>query len=142
MYVIDMSGKNDLEVAEKLAKEYHEGQTRRSGESYVSHPLSVSQNLDGKKEKIVAALHDTIEDTEMTEEELKKHFTEDIVKTVKLLTKEKDNQDYFKYLEKVKNNELAKRVKIADMKHNLHDNPTQKQVKKYKKGLRILGERQ
>jgi len=139
--MMGMSEKNSLEVAEELAKEYHEGQTRRDGEPYVSHPLSVAQKLKGNKERIVGTLHDILEDTEITEEELKKHFTKDIVETVKLLTKE-DGQDYLKYLKKVKENELARKVKIADMKHNLNDNPTQKQVKKYTKGLKILEERQ
>ena len=71
-----------IEKAIKLATEAHEGQTRKSGEAYISHPLAVMKILEdwGMDEDTVIAgvLHDTIEDTDMTLEQIKSEFGEPV----------------------------------------------------------------
>lgn len=87
-----------------------------------------------------AYLHDTLEDSDITAEDLYLiGVDESVVKTVQLLT-HSFGEDYFDYIRRVKSNSFARLVKIADIKHNLSDNPSFKQVEKYKKALKILEE--
>lgn len=133
-----------LNKAIEIAKKAHDGQYRRDGVTpYYNHVEAVMQRASkyGIKYSIVAALHDIIEDTKVTAADLfYEGFDADIIIAVELLTK-KENVSYFDYLKQIKNNELAKRVKIADMISNLSDDPTDGQVYKYSRGLNFLIER-
>lgn len=124
-----------------LARTMHTGQFRRDGKTpYFNHVHNVAQRVKkfGADYEIVAYLHDTIEDTKITAQDLlNEGFDEHIVSAVQLLTKVK-NQNYEDYLKQIKQNELARQVKIADMLSNLSDDPTDKQIRKYAKGLLIL----
>ena len=72
-----------------------------------------------EEEKIVAILHDVIEDSNTTLQDLKEQgFNNEIINAIDILTK-KDNMDYFDYIKLVKTNDLARKVKLADLKHNL-----------------------
>ena len=100
--------------------------------------------MDTEEECIVALLHDVVEDTEVTFEELEKDFSKTIIDALKLLTHDKDT-DYFEYIKKIKSNPLAKKVKLADLKHNSDEtrleNITEKYItrnKKYVKAIKIL----
>lgn len=116
----------------------HGDQKRRGGENYWKHPNRVAQRVKSPEEKQVAYLHDVIEDTETTLEDLKKYgFNNKILEAIDILTK-RNGQEYSEYLKKVKQNKLARSVKIADMLDNISDKPTEKQVLKYAKGLVFL----
>lgn len=120
-----------------LATTYHKGQVDKSGQPYILHPLWVMSNVESLKGKIVAILHDTIEDTQLTISDLINHgFCDDIVKAIDILTKKK-NQKYDDYIELVSKNDLAKEVKIEDLNHNMDLNRlkevTEKDVKRYLK---------
>ena len=109
---------NKYELALKIATEAHKGQVDKAGIPYINHPLTVASLVDTEEEKIVALLHDTIEDTNITEQDLLNYgFSNKIVKAVKLLTHNK-NVPYMDYIAKIKDNELARKVKIADLTHN------------------------
>jgi (p)ppGpp synthase/HD superfamily hydrolase len=126
--------------AVNIASEAHKNQFRRDGVTpYILHPKLVATLVDGDPEaKAVAWLHDVLEDTTETETSLlEQGIPETIVDVVVLLTKV-DGMDYFEYLKKIKENPLARKVKIADMLANLSDRPTQKQVFKYLAGLQFL----
>ena len=102
-----------------IAKKAHKGQVDKSGERYINHPVAVATSLFTEKEKAVALLHDVIEDTKITEEDLVNlGIPIDVVEAVKCLSKEA-NIDYFDYLQRVKVNALARAVKIADLTHNM-----------------------
>lgn len=73
--------------------------------------------MEAEEECIVALLHDTVEDTSITFEELEKEFSSEIIEALKLLTHDK-SVDYMEYIKTLKNNPIAKKVKIADIKHN------------------------
>jgi len=119
---------------------------------YHIHPFAVADMMTTDEEKIVALLHDIVEDTTAT---IKSNIgipsnmsTIEFDRQVELLTKKeftainaltkKDNEGYFKYLTRVVSNELAIKVKIADIIHNISDNPTEKQKEKYYKGIKFL----
>jgi len=132
----------DLEAIESLARSAHEGQFRRDGvRPYIEHPQAVVARLEGDAEgQAVAWLHDVLEDTSLGPEDLRANgATKKIVAAVECLTKRK-GQSYQEYLEGVKANPLAAKVKIADMLANLADSPSQRQIRKYAKGLLFLTE--
>ena len=107
-----------LELALSIAMEAHRGQFDKAGIDYIEHPIFVASQVDSEEEKAVALLHDVIEDSSVTAEELlNAGLPETVVTAVQILSKKK-GQDYQTYLENVKSNPLARIVKLADLKHN------------------------
>jgi len=129
-----------LEDIEAIALNAHHGQFRRDGKTpYIEHPAAVVSRLQGDDSaQAVAWLHDVLEDTDETVESLQsKSVPADVLKAVEVLTKT-NGQRYEDYIENVKANPLATKVKIADMLSNLADSPTERQIRKYAKGLLYL----
>ena len=134
-----------LEKAIMLAAKAHEGQKDKGGECYILHSLRVMLRCENEKERIVAVLHDVLEDTEVTQQCLiESGFDKEIVDAVVCLTK-KEREDYFDYIERVKKNQIAKVVKLADLADNMNlkriKNVTEKdrqRVEKYKKAKKML----
>lgn len=107
-----------LELALSIATEAHRGQFDKAGIDYIEHPIFVASQVDPEEEKAVALLHDVIEDSSVTAEELlNAGLPETVVTAVQILSKKK-GQDYQTYLKTVKSNPLARAVKLADLKHN------------------------
>ncbi len=109
---------NDIKKALEIATLAHKGQLDKSGKDYINHPVTVSSYCKTFESKIVALLHDTVEDTDITLEYLKVFFTEDIIEAIRLVTKTYplDINDYYK---KIKENPIAREVKLADLTHNM-----------------------
>lgn len=102
----------------EIATEAHSGQFDKAGEDYIQHPLYVSSLVSTEKEKAVALLHDVIEDSSITKEDLLlSGIDPEVVEAVLVLTKQ-PSDSYQSYLERVKGNELARIVKLADLTHN------------------------
>lgn len=128
-----------------MATEAHRGQLDKGGNSYILHPLRVMTSVESLKGKIVGVLHDTIEDTYITKNTLLENgFPNDIVEAVELLSKPK-NEDYIHYIKRIKENPLAREVKMADLMDNMDltrlKEVTEKdmnRVDKYKKAYLIL----
>jgi len=107
-----------LELALSIATKAHRGQFDKVGIDYIEHPIFVASQVDSEEEKAVALLHDVIEDSSVTAEELlNAGLPETVVTAVQILSKKK-GQDYQTYLKTVKSNPLARAVKLADLKHN------------------------
>ena len=107
-----------VDLALSIARQAHEGQLDKAGVDYIEHPIYVASQVDTEEEKAVALLHDVIEDSPFTAEELLlAGLLETVVTAVQILSKKK-GQDYQTYLENVKSNPLARVVKLADLKHN------------------------
>lgn len=111
--------KNEVfEKALSIAVEAHRGQVDRSGMPYILHPLEVARRVDTLELKTIAVLHDVIEDTEITAEDLvERGVPREIVEIVEILTKPK-GEDYEEYVRKVAKNAKARKVKLADLDHN------------------------
>lgn len=104
--------------AHEIAKMAHFGQVDRAGIEYIKHLETVASFVKTDEEKAVAYLHDVIEDTSLTLLDLEMFgFSKNIIEAVDILTKKK-GQDYQSYLNLVKTNELARVVKLADLRHN------------------------
>ena len=101
----------------KLIYKAHEGQLDKSGTPYVLHPIHLAEQMQDEYSTLVALLHDTLEDTDITVEQLRGEFPPEVCEAVELLTKPHD-MDYFEYIEGVKKNSLARRVKLCDLEHN------------------------
>lgn len=106
-----------LERAIVFATEAHAGQKLKSGEPYILHPLHVMGKVESRA-KVVAVLHDVVEDTAVTLELIDEHFGPTIAQAVDLLTK-REGDDYEEYILRLHRNDLARAVKIEDIKHNL-----------------------
>ena len=110
---------NLLQKAEDLAREAHKGKTDKAGNEYITHPLRVSERCKTLKAKIVALLHDTIEDTYVTPDLLRQQgFDEEIIEGVLSVTR-KDGETYAQFIERAAANAIGKEVKIADLEDNM-----------------------
>ena len=76
------------EKAVRLAASAHKGQVDKGGTDYIRHPLAVASMLEDGRDRIAAVLHDVVEDTKVTLEELAREFPPDIVEAVRLLTRQ------------------------------------------------------
>ena len=102
----------------ELAKQHHEGQTDKAGNPYIEHPLRVMNQVESKEEKIVAVLHDIVEDTDISLNDLRNEgFSEEVVSAVECLTKQ-DGENYDSYIERISFNPLAVKIKLADLEDN------------------------
>ena len=128
-----------------VAYNAHQGQLDRAGLPYILHPLHVAEQMKDEDTCVVALLHDVIEDTDLTLENLREYsFTEAQIEGVRVMTREED-EDYFEYIRSVKTNPLALAVKLEDLKHNsdvtriieMTDKDLQR-IEKYKKAMEIL----
>ena len=108
-----------LERAIHLASEHHSGQVDKAGHPYILHPLRVMLQVKTVDERIVAVLHDTIEDTSLTLEDLQQEgFSAVVVEAIQCLTK-KPHEPYEQFIDRIKDNALARRVKQADIRDNM-----------------------
>ncbi len=103
----------------KLMFDKHKNQVDKQGIPYVFHPWHVAESMLDEKRTTVALLHDIIEDTDMTLDNLiKMGFPNDVVEAINIMT-HKDGEDYSSYIERIATNDIAIDVKIADLTHNM-----------------------
>ena len=136
-----------LQTALRIAVKAHEGQVDRAGKSYIYHPLSVAAMTSSYDEFVTALLHDVLEDSDYTAADLRAEgIPEHIVDALLLLSHEK-NEPYMEYIARIKENELARSVKIADLTHNSDlsrlpsvSSKDLERAKKYRQALEYLSE--
>lgn len=109
---------DDVLRAQAFSKAAHEGQTDKAGAPYHLHPLAVSAHLTSNFEKIVALLHDTVEDTSVTLDDVSRAFGEEVARVVNILTYN-EGETFSAYISRVAKDKTATRVKLADMNHNM-----------------------
>ncbi|MCF6202161.1 MAG: GTP pyrophosphokinase [Methylococcaceae bacterium] len=136
---------DDLDKAIKLACEFHSGQEDKAGKPYILHPLRLMLKFQKKQEQVVAVLHDVVEDCDVTLEDLaNKGFSELVIDALDCLSK-RENEAYEAFIKRIFPNELARKIKIEDIKDNLDltriesiNNEDLKRAMKYHKALRKL----
>ena len=125
-----------------ISSTLHLGQERKfTGRPYIEHPVAVASKFTDIDHKILAILHDVVEDTDMTIKKLvsKYYLAEHIAKALKVISKG-ENQSYLDYIQQFKYNNLARAVKIEDIKHNMSDLTSGCMYTKYLMALYILEE--
>ena len=130
--------------AMNIAYNAHMNQFDKAGVPYIYHPIHLAEQMDTETECIVALLHDVVEDTEVTLEQLEKDFSKEVIECIRLLT-HGDDVNYMEYIKELSKNPIAKKVKIADLLHNSDETRLEKitikdvaKRKKYKNALEFL----
>lgn len=131
--------------AERIAEKAHQGQFDKGGYPYILHPKRVAEMCEGEKEKITALLHDVLEDSAYTAEDLRREgISEEILMALVCLT-HREEEGYMDYIERICENPLAVRVKYADLRDNMDisriPDPTEKdfaRLEKYRKAIRRI----
>ena len=140
---------NELrEMATQIAIKAHKGQVDKGGHDYIYHPLRVEAKCNSLEGKIVALLHDTVEDGGIAAEYLlMRGFPQNIVDAV-LSVSRKEREDYFDFIQRCKENPIGRVVKIHDLEDNMDitrlNELTDKDIerlKKYHKAYKILTEK-
>lgn len=134
--------------AMKIAFEAHKNQTDKNGIPYIYHPVHLAEQMDSENTICVALLHDVVEDTSMTFEDLQAEgFSAEIIDALKVLTHD-DAVPYMDYVKKIRKNPIATKVKLADLRHNSDltrldevNEKALKRVEKYKKAIEMLEEK-
>jgi len=105
--------------AMRIAYEAHHGQLDANGVPYIFHPIHLAEQMDDEISCCVALLHDVVEDTAVTLDTLRREFPGEVVAAVALLTHDrKGGVSYFDYVRAIKDDPVAKKVKLADLSHN------------------------
>jgi len=108
-----------LDLAIKIASDYHYKQVDKSGQPYILHPLSVMMKMDTVLEKTVAVLHDIVEDTECTLHRLKTFgFSGVVISAIDSISR-REFESVDSYYNRIIINRIATKVKIADLEHNM-----------------------
>lgn len=131
----------------KISFNAHKNQVDKSGMPYVFHPFHLAEQMDDEYSVCVALLHDVVEDTDITIEELIiEGFPKEVIDAIELMT-HSDSVPYLDYVKIIKNNPIARKVKLADLMHNSDlsrldkiDDKVLERVAKYKKAIGILQE--
>ncbi len=134
-----------IEKALSIAVEAHKGQVDKAGQPYILHPLRLMMHLDDEIEMIAALLHDVIEDSDFTENNLKEAgIPEEAIEIVGYLTK-KTGEDYDAFIKRISAHKKATRVKIKDIEDNMNLSRIDtvgevdlERVAKYHKSLKYL----
>lgn len=153
MYCIKMSDKEGTMLyteltkkALKIAYEAHKDRVDKSGVPYIYHPIHLAEQMETEDEICVALLHDVIEDTLITLEQLEEMgFNQEIIYAIRVLT-HNDNMSYIEYIKRIKRcSALARKVKLADLTHNSElsrldfvTETDKKRVEKYKHARLLL----
>lgn len=111
-----------VEQTIQFALDAHRGQTDRYGQPYIVHPLRLmlSVPMHDTDAQMVALLHDVVEDTPITLEDLRTHgYPDTLIEALDCLTR-RDDETYEQFIQRIKPNPLARRVKLADLKDNMN----------------------
>ena len=136
----------DIERAIQIAVEAHAGAKDKGGSPYILHPINVMMRMKTDDEKIVAILHDVVEDTDWTFQTLREEgFSETVLDALASVTKVSEDEDYELFIKRCSRNAIGSRVKVADLMENLDvtrigelREKDMKRINKYKKAIKVL----
>jgi (p)ppGpp synthase/HD superfamily hydrolase len=134
----------NLDKAIIIATNAHSGQLDKGGNPYILHPLRLMLSMSSEESRIVAMLHDVVEDSNISFDNLKDEgFSDEIIEAIKHLTR-RDDETYVEFIRRIKKNDLARLVKMADIDDNKDlsriKNPTEKDIERVKKYNKALNE--
>jgi (p)ppGpp synthase/HD superfamily hydrolase len=115
-----MTNMATVEDAVSIAARAHRGQKDKAGATYLLHPLRMMLRMDTEAAMMAAVLHDVVEDTEWTLERLREAgFSDEVLEAVDCLT-HREGESYQQFVERVRTNPIARRIKIADLEDNMN----------------------
>ncbi len=141
---MSLTDHEQLLLAATVATRAHQHQKRKDGTPYIGHPIRVAIRCETELEKTVGLLHDVVEDTDVTFEELRElGFSRDVIQLVDNLTK-RVGETYMDFTKRAASDPRSARVKIADIRDNLSDqsalDPEDAEFlsKRYNRALEVL----
>lgn len=132
-----------INKALNIAYKAHHGQKDKGNVPYIFHSYHIAEKFNNETDICVAILHDVLEDTFVSKEELEGYFPKEVIEPLVLLTRS-THDTYFEYIKNICSNPIARKVKIEDIKHNLvferiqNKKRNEKLEKRYLKALEIL----
>ena len=128
-----------------IAYDAHHGQLDKTGLPYIYHPIHLAEQMEDEESCCVAMLHDTVEDTDVSLEHLAAEgFPAAVLEAIALMTHD-DEVPYMDYVAALSGNPIARRVKLADLRHNSElsrldrvDEQAENRVTKYAKAIALL----
>lgn len=115
-----MSVPNLIDMGLEWALKAYSGKVDKGGKPYILHPLRLMSRLDDPISQLVALLHDVIEDSPITGDDLRAAgFPESVVGTVEVLTR-RSGETYEDFIDRIRTNPLARKVKLLDIEDNLN----------------------
>ena len=131
--------------AVNLMFEAHKEQRDKSGLPYVFHPFHLAEQMEDETTTVVALLHDIVEDTDCTPDDLRRMgFSEEVCEAIDLMT-HREGVPYMEYVKRIKTNPVAVKVKLADLRQNSDltrmEKPTERdkqRAEKYREAIRLL----
>ena len=128
-----------------VATKAHTGQVEKSGGAYIHHPIRVAALLDDEDDvtRVAALLHDVVEDTAVTLDEIRKKFSDEVADAVDAVSRRKD-ETYFEFVARAKKHPVGAKVKMADLKDHLRPGHElyipESLIKRYHKAIAMMGE--
>ena len=131
--------------AMRIAYDAHAGQGDKTGLPYIYHPMHLAESMTDENSVITALLHDVVEDTDLTIDDLSREgFHEDVLTALTLLT-HNPAEEYMDYISRISTCPLARKVKLADLRHNSDptrldsmDEKMARRFEKYARAIRLL----
>lgn len=137
-----------VKLAMEICLDAHSGQVDKGGYPYVFHPIHIAEQMDTEHEIVVALLHDVLEMSRYTVQDLvDAGFSQDVILSLMFITRISDDpyiRTYQEYIENIKQDDVARKVKLADLKHNLDTSRLhcceldESMIKRYSKAIEIL----
>jgi (p)ppGpp synthase/HD superfamily hydrolase len=136
---------SNLDTAIAISSRAHASQIDKAGQPYILHPLRIMFKFQSEHERIVAVLHDVIEDSEISLDDLKRlGFSTTIIEAIDCLTK-RNGETYEEFISRVSLNDLARKIKIEDIRDNMDltridsiNDIDLARIKKYHRALKFL----
>ncbi|MBR2970958.1 MAG: bifunctional (p)ppGpp synthetase/guanosine-3',5'-bis(diphosphate) 3'-pyrophosphohydrolase [Clostridia bacterium] len=131
----------------RLCFDAHKNQVDKTGLPYVFHPFHLAEQMTDEISTVCALLHDVVEDTEYTFDDIRNMgFPQEVIEVLRLLTHD-HGVPYMEYVKKISTNTIAKQVKLADLRHNsdlsrmdIIDEKALSRTQKYKQAIELLSE--
>jgi (p)ppGpp synthase/HD superfamily hydrolase len=135
----------NLQRAIEIAVTAHKGQVDKGGAPYILHPLRIMLSLKSEEEKILGVLHDVVEDSDWSFNDLSKEgFSDDVIKGLRSVTAI-EGEDYGSFIQRARSDPIGRNVKIADITDNLDIRRIEElsdrdftRIKKYRRALKVL----
>jgi hypothetical protein len=139
----ETKGAEMLRKAVFMAVKAHRGQVEKSGGAYIDHPLRVHDLLIDEDDvtRVTGILHDVVEDSDVTLEEVRREFSDEVADAVDAVTRRKD-ETYFEFIARAKLHPVGRKVKIADLKDHLRPGHEkyipESLIKRYQKAWAVM----
>ncbi|WP_302593571.1 GTP pyrophosphokinase [Faecalibaculum rodentium] len=133
---------DQVQLARSIAKDIHCGQLDKGGQPYFLHVEAVADSVAGERQKAAAYLHDSLEDTNLTADDLRKYgVNQDVIRLIQLLTRG-PGESYQDYIRRLSRDPEAGKIKLADLRHNADlsriPQPTEKDRQRRKKYMKFI----